>query len=45
VKFDIKGRDDCDLRGYNATSFAKIETGGAAYWNQEFGLADVAQGD
>ncbi len=45
VKFDIKGREDCDLRGYNETSFAKVETDGAAFWNQEFGLNDVAQGN
>ncbi len=36
VKFDIKGREDCDLHGYASTGFQKVDTKGAKSWTSLF---------
>ena len=36
VKFDIKGREDCEVRGYTSAGFGKVETGKSKSWTQTF---------
>jgi len=41
VKFDIEGREDCDLRGYDAKGFMRVDIGKSPSWTQNFTFTDT----
>jgi len=43
VKFDILGKDNCELRGYHAVTFEKVTTNGADVWTQEISVDTVSK--
>ena len=43
VKFEILGKDNCELRGYRSVAFEKVHTDGSTRWTQDITFTGAPQ--